>query len=151
MSEVMNVRVMNVGQSANWAPENLLVANWAPANWAPADWAPANRAPADWAPWRQIGSRKICLWKIGPGKLDPSRLYFVYLYWIYIANNWEYMNSWIYMYIGIGYVLVLDIFSSGWWAGLDPKPPPRTENFHSFCAFFMMASLKCFCIQAQKL
>ena len=43
MSEGMNVRgdeCLKIGKSANWAPENLLVANW---------------ALADWFPWRQIG------------------------------------------------------------------------------------------------
>ena len=48
---------MNVGQSANWAPENLLVANW---------------APADWAPWRQIGPpENVGAVNWAPGKLGP--------------------------------------------------------------------------------
>ena len=63
---------------ANWAP-----ANRAPANWAPADWAPANRAPADWAPRRQIGPRNFF----------GGSLYFMYLYWIYTANNCEMLFS----------------------------------------------------------
>ena len=57
MSEVMNVGVMNVGQSANWAQENLLVANW---------------APADWASWRQIGPpENVGAVNWAPGKLGP--------------------------------------------------------------------------------
>ena len=76
---------------------------------------------------RQIEPRQIgpLGGKLGSSELDPCRLYWIYMCCIYIVNNWEYMNSWIYMYIGIGYVLVLDIFSSGWWAGLDPKLLPQ--------------------------
>ena len=73
--------------AANWAPENLLMANWAPANWA----------PADWAPWRQIGPQQIEPRQIGP-------LFYIHLYWIYSANNWENICQLNF------YILVLDIF-----------------------------------------
>ena len=32
--------------------------------------------------------RQTCSHKKGPGNLVDGRLYFIYLYWIYTANNW---------------------------------------------------------------
>ena len=121
-----------IGPRTFWGPICHFLANRAPADWAPwrqigprqigprqigplggklgpgklgpgrlgplaADWAPANWAPADWAPWRQIGPRQI-----GPRQIGP--LFYIHLYWIYSANNWENICQLTF------YILVLDIF-----------------------------------------
>ena len=80
--------------------------------WGPICHFLANRAPADWAPWRQIGPRQIgprqigplvgrlgplaanwAPWRqIGPQQIEPRQigpLFYIHLYWIYSANNWE--------------------------------------------------------------
>ena len=75
--------------------------------------------------WQNISNTRIYLPIVG--RIYPISEYIpnfwqnisdtrIYLYWIYTANNWEYMNSWIYSVIGyilptIGrYILVMDIF-----------------------------------------
>ena len=90
--------------AANWAPHFLgpnlpFFGKSGPGRLGPlaADWAPANWAPADWAPWRQIGPQQIEPRQIGP-------LFYIHLYWIYSANNWENICQLNF------YILVLDIF-----------------------------------------
>ena len=60
-------------------PINFLAANWAPADWTLANWPLADWAPANWAP---------ADWKLGFRNNFGGKLYFIYLYWIYNANNW---------------------------------------------------------------
>ena len=81
---------------------HAFLANWAPTNCC-GKLGPCKSGPGKLAP------GKCCCGKLGPWKIGT--LYFIYLYWIYSANNWViYSDTGYNLPIMGGYILILDIF-----------------------------------------